>query len=214
MILILRAAVIALLFYFSQTVSVMGSTPLYAGPDDPAAVTAASQAVKLLGTNRGAIDITGKIIDIVGLDSVSISGKSVLLDKTLKELKAKKVGTEIQISLSGDVLFEFDKWDIRPEAEDSLFKITTVVKELKKKQVLIEGHTDSKGSEAYNLKLSRMRADSVKKWLIENSDLKQVQFETRGYGETKPVASNTLVDGSDSPEGRAKNRRVEITIKK
>ncbi|MBW1660432.1 MAG: OmpA family protein, partial [Deltaproteobacteria bacterium] len=75
-----------------------------------------------------------------------------------------------------------------------------------------EGHTDSKGSEEYNLALSQRRADSVKVWLIEEGGLKGITIITKGYGESKPVAPNTKPDGSDNPEGRAKNRRVEIYV--
>ncbi len=185
----------------------------YLHPDDPETILAAEEAVKRLGQDRGAISIGYKKLDIVGLSS-AVSGRTVDVEETLKSLNAKKVGTEIRISLSGDVLFDFDKWDIRPEAEDVLAKIAGIVKELKKKKMLIEGHTDSKGSDSYNLKLSRKRADSVKKWFLKKSGLHYVAFVTKGYGESKPAASNTKPDGSDNPDGRAKNRRVEIRISK
>ncbi len=79
---------------------------------------------------------------------------------------------------------------------------------------MISGHTDSKGSEEYNQKLSEKRAESVKKWLIENAGVNPKIIEISGYGESRPVAPNTNPDGSDNPEGRQKNRRVEIVIKK
>ena len=78
----------------------------------------------------------------------------------------------------------------------------------------IEGHTDSKGNDAYNQKLSERRAASVKTWFTDKEGLGKVQFATQGFGAKKPVASNTKPDGSDDPEGRQKNRRVEIVIKK
>jgi outer membrane protein OmpA-like peptidoglycan-associated protein len=80
--------------------------------------------------------------------------------------------------------------------------------------VLIEGHTDGKGTHPYNIKLSENRAASVKKWLVENAGVSGSRITTRGWGETKPVAPNTNPDGSDNPAGRQKNRRVEITIHK
>ncbi|MFN2517144.1 MAG: OmpA family protein [Pyrinomonadaceae bacterium] len=78
----------------------------------------------------------------------------------------------------------------------------------------IEGHTGSKGNDAYNQKLSERRTASVKTSFIDKEGLGSVQFTTRGFGAKKPVASNTKPDGSDDPEGRQKNRRVEIILNK
>ncbi len=80
--------------------------------------------------------------------------------------------------------------------------------------VTIEGHTDAKGSETYNQKLSERRAESVKNWLVAREGLRDVSFTTRGLGATKPVAPNRKPDGNDDPKGRQKNRRVEIVVKK
>ncbi len=212
MTLIIRIVFIMMVFFAYPNDFVIAAGP-YPGPDDPKTILAAEEAVRRLSKDRGAISIGYKTVGIVGL-AVAISGKSINVEETLKNLNAKKVGTQIQISLSGDVLFDFDKWGIRPEAEESLDKIARVVKELKKHNVLIEGHTDAKGSDSYNLKLSQKRADSVKRWFLEKSGLIQVVFVTRGYGASKPVVSNTKPDGSDNPKGRAKNRRVEIKITK
>lgn len=187
---------------------------LYPSPDDKKTVMAAEEAVKQLGKNRGAMPIDYKTVDIIGLGPVEISGKTIKVEEALKDLHAKMVGSEIQISLSGDVLFNFDKWEIRPEAEKTLYKIAKVIKELNKKNVLIEGHADSKGSDSYNLKLSTKRADSVKAWFLEKGNLNQIKLLTKGYGESRPVEPNTKPDGSDNPKGRSKNRRVEIKIKK
>jgi outer membrane protein OmpA-like peptidoglycan-associated protein len=185
------------------------STPVfaqpYSGPDDKRAIQEAEKAVQRLGPDRGAISI-------IGLEPVSISGSSAGITKTLSDLGAKQVGKEIHITLSGDVLFDFDKWDIKPEAEETLLKLATGIKETNKKNVLIEGHTDSKGSDSYNLELSQKRADSVRDWFISKGGITEVQFQTKGYGESTPVASNTKQDGSDNSEGRAQNRRVEIKI--
>jgi outer membrane protein OmpA-like peptidoglycan-associated protein len=137
---------------------------------------------------------------------------STQVESVLRNLGAKKVGAEIQISLSGDVLFDFDKSDIRPEAEEMLQRLAKVVKDLNKARIIVEGHTDSKGSEAYNFKLSTERADSVSQWFKTKGGLAHVAIETLGRGESMPVASNQNADGSDNPEGRAKNRRVEIRI--
>ncbi len=83
----------------------------------------------------------------------------------------------------------------------------------KSPQVIIADHTDSKGSDAYNQRLSEKRAESVKKWLSENAGISADTIKTVGYGETRPMAPNANSDGSDNPEGRQKNRRVEIVIR-
>ncbi len=76
----------------------------------------------------------------------------------------------------------------------------------------IEGHTDGKGTHPYNMKLSENRADAVKNWLVQNASISGSRITTQGWGETKPVAPNKKPDGSDDPEGRQKNRRVEIVL--
>jgi len=184
----------------------------YTGPNDEKAVMAAQKALNSLGPEKGTIPIMSMVVNIMGLESVTYSGISVEIDKTLKDLGAKKVGTEIQICLSGDILFEFDKWDIKKEAEKTLQKLVKIIKDLNKRHVIIEGHTDSKGSKKYNLNLSYKRATAVKNWFISKGNLKKVIFQVKGYGEAKPIALNTNPDGSDNPDGRAANRRVEMRI--
>ena len=149
---------------------------------------------------------TGTIRDIIGITKG--------LDSTLKDLGAQVTEQEIKIELAADVLFDFDKYDLRPDAVPSLEKVGAVLKEYPAAPVLIEGHTDSIGNDAYNQTLSENRANSVKDWLVENAGADAGRFTTRGWGESKPVAPNTKPDGSDNPEGRQKNRRVEITLKK
>ena len=73
-------------------------------------------------------------------------------------------------------------------------------------------HTDGKGTHAYNMTLSDNRAGAVKKWLVENAGINASRITTKGWGETKPVAPNKKPDGSDDPDGRQKNSRVELTL--
>jgi outer membrane protein OmpA-like peptidoglycan-associated protein len=166
----------------------------YADPDSPAVQGAARAALP-----------HAKIVDIVGMTS-GIQG-------LLQDLKAKVTEHEVKIELDADVLFDFDKYSLRPEAADSLRKVGEVAKNYGNSPVLIEGHTDSKGSPPYNMKLSDNRALSVKHWLMQNASVSAARISTRGWGETKPVAPNTNPNGSDNPAGRQKNRRVEITIR-
>ena len=132
----------------------------------------------------------------------------------VQDLQVKETDTEIRIELPADVLFDFDKADIRPSAQETLKSAASIIRDRGGKAVRIEGHTDAKGSEAYNKQLSIRRAESVKSWLTEKEGLVDWTFSTEGFGAKKPVAPNTKPDGSDDQEGRQKNRRVEIIVKK
>jgi outer membrane protein OmpA-like peptidoglycan-associated protein len=148
----------------------------------------------------------GKILDLI-FTVQDMGGK-------IQDLRVKETKSEIRIELAADVLFDFDKADILPKAQEALNQVAGVIREKAEGVVQIEGHTDSKGSDAYNQKLSERRANAVKDWLVSKGGLKNVNFATRGFGAKKPVAANTKPNGSDDPEGRQKNRRVEIVVKK
>jgi outer membrane protein OmpA-like peptidoglycan-associated protein len=145
---------------------------------------------------------------------VAVAGRSTDLERALKELNAEVTPEQVKVNLAADLLFDFDKADIKPAAEPELAKVTTVLKSYPKAQVLIEGHTDGKGSDSYNQTLSEKRAGTVAQWLAAHADLNGANMKTRGWGKAKPIAPNTKADGSDDPDGRAKNRRVEITVTK
>lgn len=157
--------------------------------------------------------IQGKILDLVFKTS-DLKFQTQDLRGVTQGLEMKETKTEVKIELSGDILFDFDKWDLRPAAEPTLQKVTDVIKQYPNATLLIEGHTDSKGLHSRNITLSQRRADSVKNWLIKKGGIDGKRIATRGLAETKPVAPNKKPDGSDDPEGRQKNRRVEITVKK
>ncbi len=171
------------------------------GPDDPIPPGATAKVLPL----------TGKVLEVKGLAS-GVAGKIGALDAALKDLGAKVTEMEIRIELSADVLFDFDKADLRPEAGPSLDKVAAVLKSYPNAAATIEGHTDSKGDDQYNQGLSERRAASVKQALAARGASNPIT--THGWGEKKPVAPNTKPDGSDDPDGRQKNRRVEITVKK
>jgi len=173
----------------------------YLDPDSPAVQAAAQAALP-----------HARIVDIVGVTS-GIEGATSGLQGVLQDLNAKVTEHEVKIELDADVLFDFDKYTLRPEAATSLREVGEVAKNYGKSPVLIEGYTDGKGTHAYNMKLSDNRAASVKDWLVKNAGASASRITTRGLGETKPIAPNTNPDGSDNPTGRQKNRRVEITIR-
>lgn len=145
---------------------------------------------------------------------VAAAGETLGLEGALKDLGARVTDTEIRIDLAADVLFDFDKAEIKPEAAPSLRNVATVLNANPGATVTIEGHTDGKGADAYNQKLSEQRAAAVKQWLVANAQAVGTTITTRGWGKTKPVAHNAKPDGTDDPEGRAKNRRVEIVVRK
>jgi outer membrane protein OmpA-like peptidoglycan-associated protein len=132
----------------------------------------------------------------------------------VQDIQVRETGSEIRIELAADVLFDFDKSDILPRAVSALKQAASLINEKAKGSVRIEGHTDAKGADAYNQKLSERRAGAVKSWLIGKERVLGVTFVTRGFGAKQPVAPNSNGDGSDNPSGRQKNRRVEIIIAK
>jgi outer membrane protein OmpA-like peptidoglycan-associated protein len=170
-----------------------------------------------LDLKYSALDLQGGAQNVGGKGE-GTAGASSALKSEVVDLKAagaeiKETATEIKISLQGEILFDFDKADIRPAAEPTLAQVAKMIQGYSKAKVLIEGHTDSKGVESYNAKLSDRRAVSVKTWFARHG-LNANPMQTHGWGAAKPVAANTHPDGSDDPGGRQKNRRVEITIKK
>lgn len=116
------------------------------------------------------------------------------------------VGTQT-ISLPGDVLFDFDQSELRPEATSLLQRVANRLREEPSGRVVVTGHTDNVGDENYNLVLSLDRANAVKDFLMEAiSNPNQFNWSTSGYGAAQPIASN------DTEVGRQRNRRVDIII--
>jgi len=132
----------------------------------------------------------------------------------VRDLEVKETPTEVRVEMAADVLFDFDKAELLPKADETLTKAAGFIHDRAHGGVVrIEGHTDAKGNDAYNQKLSERRAASVKRW-FDAHGLSGVKFSAAGFGAKKPIAPNTKPDGSDDPEGRQKNRRVEIVITK
>lgn len=113
-----------------------------------------------------------------------------------------------RIEIMQQVHFETAKATIKRSSYPLLAEVGDAVKSADLKAVRIEGHTDSDGSEIYNLKLSQARADSVRTHLIEVEGIQAHLLDAIGFGESRPLDSN------DTPEGKAKNRRVEFHIER
>ena len=129
----------------------------------------------------------------------------------ISELHATQAADRsIVVELPSDVLFDFDKANLRPDGETSLVKTADLITSYPDAPLAVQGHSDGKGSQAYNLPLSERRARAVADWLKKRTGRTP---EAKGYGELKPVEANTRANGSDNPEGRQRNRRVEIVIR-
>lgn len=109
------------------------------------------------------------------------------------------------------VNFEFDKAVLREESIPILDAAVNVLNEHPELLVSIDGHTDSKGSDAYNENLSRNRAETVHNYFVNNG-VNADRLVYRGFGESRPIAPNSFDDGTDNPEGRFENRRVELNV--
>lgn len=118
-------------------------------------------------------------------------------------------GSEVTMLVPDNILFDFDEYDLKKDAKTTLKEISkTLQNSFNKKDlnITINGHTDNTGSKEYNKKLSKQRAEEVKKYLDDQLEGTNITFTTEGYGDSKPIASN------DTEDGQAKNRRVEIVI--
>jgi outer membrane protein OmpA-like peptidoglycan-associated protein len=124
----------------------------------------------------------------------------------VQALQVRETATETRIELPAEILFDFDKADIRAAAEPALRQAAEVIRKGARGTVRIDGHSDGKGSPAYNQKLSERRAASVQKWLTDRAGLRS-KFAAKGFGATRPVAPNVKPDGSDRPEGRQEPAR-------
>lgn len=139
------------------------------------------------------------------------AGKLQETRRLLDELKARETPQrDIVIELPADVLFDFDKSTLRPDALPVLERAARLLEGYPQAPVRIQGHTDSKGSDAYNNALSMRRAQTVAAHLQQAGPVRQ--FAVVGYGESRPAVPNAHPDGSDDPAGRQRNRRVEIVI--
>src|SRR5258707_11416332 len=146
--------------------------------------------------------------------SLELQQKELDLEKARQEFEAQQSGRSLSMNLSGDVLFDYDKAALKPEAEQALNKVAVVLSQFPESKVTVEGYTDSKGTKATNMQLSRERAQAVKDWLVKNGGVLAANVSTKGFGEQYPIAPNKNTDGSDNPLGRALNRRVSIIVEK
>jgi len=161
--------------------------------------------------------IGGKTARVLGAGIGGVAGGVIgnQMDQQIRELDEATAGTGIDVSETPDgtgilvnlpdVTFAVDSTDITPSFRSALDQVAQSMIQYPSSLVDVMGHTDSTGSESYNLDLSRRRAESVSNYLVSRG-VSRARLATVGYGEQYPLADNT------TPEGRAQNRRVEIRI--
>lgn len=167
-----------------------------------------------LGYLLGSV-IGGKTARIVGAGIGGVAGGVVgyQMDKQVKELKEQTAGSGIDVTQQGDgillnlpdVTFPVNSTAISPSFQTALDKVAQSMIQYPNSLIDVYGHTDSTGSDAYNMDLSKRRADAVGRYLITRG-VSSSRIQTQGMGKNYPVADNNTV------EGRALNRRVEVKI--
>ncbi|GGF41659.1 OmpA family protein [Echinicola rosea] len=163
----------------------------------------------LIGNQKGNTAAGAVIGAAVGGAAGAAIGK--YMDKQAKEMEeienaeVERVGEGIQVTFDSGILFGFDSYELTPQAQENVMEMARILNEYPDTNIMIDGHTDSKGSEQYNQKLSEQRAGSVANYL-KMQGIDSSRLTTVGHGESLPVASN------DTDAGRAENRRVEVAI--
>ncbi len=142
------------------------------------------------------------------------AGVGAYMDHQEKLLRDQLVNTGVQVQRDGDnirlimpnnITFETDRYDLKSSFQEVLNSVVLVLNKYPDTNLAVIGHTDSTGADSYNMELSQRRASSVASYLM-SQQVDSARLSTRGAGETQPVASN------DTKEGRALNRRVELSI--
>ena len=148
-------------------------------------------------------DLTLPVLDLE-LETSSLDGSVRRVDRP----------EDVRVTLAADVLFEFNRARLTSRSGQRIEQVADEIRRAAPAAVEVEGHTDSRGSNSYNLVLSRRRAQSVRSALLRALGRDAPRLMATGRGESRPAAANARPDGSDNPRGRARNRRVEIRIPK
>jgi outer membrane protein OmpA-like peptidoglycan-associated protein len=160
--------------------------------------------------NQGDKTGTGAIVGgALGATTGAIIGDYMSRQKQeLEQVPGAQVtqeGDELRVAFQSAILFDTDRYELKSGAKDNLSQLAGVLQKYAQTNLIIVGHTDDTGSEAYNQRLSEQRADAVRDHIVHGG-VGSERLQARGMGETRPVASNETADG------RTQNRRVEIQI--
>jgi len=164
----------------------------------------------VIGTQAGNTAVGAIIGAVVGGTAGALIGnymdrQAAEMQKDLEGAKIERIGEGIKITFDSGILFDVNSSTLKEDARTNIAKLSTILKKYSDTNILVEGHTDSDGTDAYNQALSERRAASVSGFAKEQGVVGG-RFTAVGYGESQPVASNETVDG------KAKNRRVDIAI--
>lgn len=129
------------------------------------------------------------------------------IEEEIPGAEVERVGEGINVTFdeTSGVYFATDSYNVEGQSREALMSLANILNEYPKTNILVEGHTDSTGSDAYNLTLSKNRAQAVTNFLV-NQGISKGRVDTKWYGESQPKYDNSTV------EGRSKNRRVELAI--
>jgi outer membrane protein OmpA-like peptidoglycan-associated protein len=175
-----------------------------------AAVTAVAVALAVPAAAQDAgSEPLRRSVETIRLDE---SIETIRIDDSVEDLQVeRRRGDDVTLTVSSDVLFEFDRARLTPQARATLERIAARIR-AGRGPVRVDGHTDSIGSDAYNLRLSRRRAATVSA-ALRAALPGGIAIRARGFGESQPVDPNTI-SGEDNPAGRARNRRVTISFRR
>ena len=168
----------------------------------------------LANKDKSTVERNQRLLRDAGIGAIVGGGVGYYMDtqeaKLRKQLRSTGVsvqrdGDNINLIMPGNITFPTDGSNLRTDFYDVLDSVALVLEEFDKTIIVVAGFTDSVGSDAYNQQLSESRARSVTNYL-KNKKITAVRFDTVGFGERNPIADN------NTEEGRALNRRVEITL--
>jgi outer membrane protein OmpA-like peptidoglycan-associated protein len=179
-----------------------------------AVIGAVAGAVLGIATSKDKKKRKERALKGAGIGAIAGGGVGYYMDVQEAKLRQRLDNTGVSVTRSGDniilnlpgnITFEVDKTDVKPNFVDVLGSVALVLQEYKSTMIEVSGHTDSTGSNSYNQLLSQQRAQSVSNVLMGNG-VDNIRIDTVGYGETRPIATN------NTPAGRQQNRRVELTL--
>ncbi|TVO77822.1 OmpA family protein [Sedimenticola selenatireducens] len=179
-----------------------------------AAIGAAVGAVLGIATSKDKKKRKERALKGAGIGAIAGGGVGYYMDVQEAKLRQQLENTGVSVTRDGNniilnmpsnITFAVDRSDVNPNFVETLGSVGLVLKEYKSTMIEVAGHTDSTGSDAYNQDLSQRRANAVSNILIANG-VQAVRIDSVGYGETRPIASNS------NATGRQQNRRVELTL--
>ena len=197
------------------------STDPYTGEQKVSNTAIGAGTGALLGTAAGAIvgsttkakTSTAMLVG-AGVGALAGGGVGAYMDNQEAKLRQQLQGTGVSVTRSGNniilnmpsnITFDTDRYEVKSSFYDTLNSVALVLNEFNRTRVDVSGHTDSTGSEAYNMELSQRRANSVTQYLVSQG-VNANRLVVQGFGPNQPIASNA------NATGRAQNRRVEIQI--